>query len=332
MTTKLLKFAAIAIIGLSAIVLNSCKEEEPVCLDCYDDREEREYDIYFEKNNYELWIGGEVTVVAKINIGYRYDENLEVIWTSDNTGVVGIINSFSSEYGFDKQVKIKAISAGTATITMKVGISSAAFKVKVKETPEGGVAINGVVWAKSNVDMPGTFAENPDDYGMFYQWNRKIGWSSDISGTIICSEPETVWIDVIHGEEKSWEMANDPCPAGWRVPTYRDFAALIPQNGWDAIGKVNHTWVNEPVPGRLFTDIETENSIFFPATGYFHNIVGVGQPINSETREIAYQGDYWSSYHSGNFGYVMAIFDTDWVGWKSSSTPYTANSVRCVAE
>ena len=37
--------------------------------------------------------------------------------------------------------------------------------------PEGGVLINGVCWATRNVDAPGTFAENPEDPGMMYQWN-----------------------------------------------------------------------------------------------------------------------------------------------------------------
>jgi len=39
--------------------------------------------------------------------------------------------------------------------------------------PEGGVLINGVVWAKCNVDVPGTFTTMPENSGMFYQWNRK---------------------------------------------------------------------------------------------------------------------------------------------------------------
>ena len=40
------------------------------------------------------------------------------------------------------------------------------------------VVINGVRWATCNVDAPGNFAANPEDAGMFYQWNRKVGWSA----------------------------------------------------------------------------------------------------------------------------------------------------------
>ena len=49
------------------------------------------------------------------------------------------------------------------------------------KTTDTGVVINGVKWATRNVDIPGTFAANPEDAGMFYQWNRKIGWT--------CGEP-----------------------------------------------------------------------------------------------------------------------------------------------
>ena len=41
--------------------------------------------------------------------------------------------------------------------------------------PTDGVVINGVRWATRNVDKPGTFAANPEDAGMLYQWNRKVG-------------------------------------------------------------------------------------------------------------------------------------------------------------
>jgi hypothetical protein len=60
-----------------------------------------------------------------------------------------------------------------------------------KKTQQKGVLINGVIWATSNVDAPGTFAKNPEDTGMFYQWNRKIGWST--SDPMTNSDGGTTW-------------------------------------------------------------------------------------------------------------------------------------------
>ena len=45
---------------------------------------------------------------------------------------------------------------------------------------ETGVEINGVTWATRNVDAPGTFAAKPEDMGMFYQWNSKVSWTTDL--------------------------------------------------------------------------------------------------------------------------------------------------------
>jgi hypothetical protein len=46
------------------------------------------------------------------------------------------------------------------------------------KTTDKGVKIGNTIWATRNVDAPGTFAEAPESAGMFYQWNRNIGWST----------------------------------------------------------------------------------------------------------------------------------------------------------
>jgi len=79
-----------------------------------------------------------------------------------------------------------------------------------------GVSINGVIWAKCNVDAFGTFAAAPESYGMFYQWNRRTGWSS--TDPLTSSPAGAVWNSSIPTGDV-WTAANDPCPTGWRVPT-----------------------------------------------------------------------------------------------------------------
>ncbi|MDR1809513.1 MAG: hypothetical protein LBR34_03800, partial [Prevotella sp.] len=58
-------------------------------------------------------------------------------------------------------------------------------------TTDPGVVINGVRWATRNVDAPGTFAATPESAGMFYQWNRSLGWSS--SNPLVNSNGGTTW-------------------------------------------------------------------------------------------------------------------------------------------
>ena len=59
-------------------------------------------------------------------------------------------------------------------------------------TTDAGVEINGVIWATRNLDAPGTFAQNPHDAGMFFEWT-----------------------------------SDNPCPRGWRVPTQQELQSLV---------------------------------------------------------------------------------------------------------
>ena len=71
---------------------------------------------------------------------------------------------------------ILLIACSTATI---VFIScSKNDDLNNSSTADKSVVINGVHWATCNVDKPGTFVAGPEDAGMFYQWDIKIGWSS----------------------------------------------------------------------------------------------------------------------------------------------------------
>jgi len=122
------------------------------------------------------------------------------------------------------------------------------------------VWINGICWATRNVDMPGNFAANPEDAGMFYQWNRNIGWS--ITDPMINSNGGTTWDSSIPpGTE--WESANDPSPPGYRVPSGEEIQTLLNTT------YVTQVWTTENgKTGRRFTDIATGSSIFLPAAGF----------------------------------------------------------------
>jgi len=115
-------------------------------------------------------------------------------------------------------------------------------------TVDKGVVINGVKWATRNVAAPGFFAANPEDPGMFYQWNRKKAWP--VTGAV------TGW-DSSYPTGTTWEQANDPSPAGWRVPTFAEIQSLLDttyvSNGWTTENGVN---------GQKFIDKATGDSIF----------------------------------------------------------------------
>jgi len=157
-------------------------------------------------------------------------------------------------------------------------------------TSDPGVVINGVKWATRNVAAPGTFVAKPEDLGMFYQWNRKKAWPTT-------GENVTDWDD---DESTSgiWEKANNPCPAGWHVPTLDEIKTLSDTD------RVSHIWtIKNGIYGRKFTDNATGNSMFLPAAGY-RNDYGTLNYVGTK-------GVYWSSTESRFISATAYILDFD---------------------
>jgi len=134
---------------------------------------------------------------------------------------------------------------------------------------EEGVVINGIKWATRNVASHGKFVANPEDFGRYYQWGRKgdgheqptSGTTTTLSSTddpghsnFILTEnypydwrvPQNDALWNAGSETSPVKAANDPCPAGWRVPTYIELLSLETVtkewnnlNGVDGYTKVN---------------------------------------------------------------------------------------------
>ena len=185
-------------------------------------------------------------------------------------------------------------------------------------THDEGVVINGIKWATRNVDKPGTFAANPEDAGMIYQWNRKVGWGA--TDPMINSTGGTDWDDTILTGD-AWIKTNDPSPAGWRVPTSDEIKTLFDTN------KVRHVWTSiNGVNGRRFIDKATGNSLFLPAAG--NRFLGDGTLYYADMGGI-----YWSStaYEiDGELAYYMG-FDRS-VAVLYDSYRHVGLSLRAVAE
>jgi len=175
------------------------------------------------------------------------------------------------------------------------------------------VEINGVFWATRNVDMPGTFAANWEDAGMFYQWNRKIGWSS--TNPMVNSNGGTTWNNSIP-TGTTWEKANDPCPTGWRVPTKEELESLVNAGSqWTTIYGVK---------GRIFGSGVA--SLFLPAAGSRYSYDGTLGNVGSN-------GYYWSSSPRPDFS--KGAYNVHFSEGNANMGGYTrsfGHSVRCVAE
>ena len=169
---------------------------------------------------------------------------------------------------------------------------------------EQGVLINGVRWATHNVDAPGTFTTNPEDAGMFFQWNRRKGWNA--------TDEEVPNWDYSIDTGTKWYAHNDPCPPGWRVPTQEELYSLQTDS---------EKAVKNGVVGYFFG--VAPNRIFLPAVGFRS---GTGMLDDVEEGSIIWSNTQYNSEKAVIFG-----FDDEYVGvgsfWRSLGL-----SVRCVAK
>jgi uncharacterized protein (TIGR02145 family) len=194
--------------------------------------------------------------------------------------------------------------------TQQVAVSEIDSIKFVPFEEEQGIVINGIRWATRNVDMPGTFAAKPEDAGMFYQWNRKIGWSS--TDPRINSNGSTVW-DSSEPAGTTWEKANDPCPTGWRVPTKAELENLASaSSSWAPLNGISGRYVGNAAP-----------LLFLPAAGYRTHNYGALDDVGSG-------GLYWSSGVSGTYA-ASLLFGSGYFA-TTNSTRAGGFSLRCVAE
>ena len=198
------------------------------------------------------------------------------------------------------------------------------------EKKEDGIMINGVKWATRNVASHGKFVEKPEDFGGYYQWGRKgDGHEQPTSGT---TTTLSITDDPGHGNfilspsspydwrtpqnDNLWgtiKTANDPCPAGWRVPTQTEQALLTGANSyWGELNGVNGYFIGDGEP-----------KLFLPAAG---NRYG----SNGSLGDVGTYGYYWSSTPNGTNAYHLYFYS----GSFRMSTNYRAYgyTVRCVSE
>jgi uncharacterized protein (TIGR02145 family) len=198
------------------------------------------------------------------------------------------------------------------------GSLSASVVTAQTTTVDPGVEINSVVWATRNVNAPGSFAINPEDAGMFYVWNRELGWSS--TDPLTDSDGGTTWIWTNSSPGGlEWAESTNPSPLGWRVPTIDEINTLLDTD------KVTNEWTEQNGKnGRKFTDKATGNSIFLPAAGYRSYNGGALESMGVE-------GRYWSATSACGVCFFARNleFNSNAIG-RSPDSRTNGYSIRCI--
>jgi uncharacterized protein (TIGR02145 family) len=158
-------------------------------------------------------------------------------------------------------------------------------------------------WSGSNLRAYRSFAENATDYGAYFRWDDNVAYNYN-DGAIVPN---------FNSPSTTWTSGTDPCPDGWRVPTWPEYDALLTASTtktWGTSGGIN---------GVTYTS--TNGTLFFPAAGRRN-----GSTSNYHTTD----GYYWSSTQNATTAAYRLVFYSTYPGYTSANTKYTAMSVRCV--
>ena len=293
-------------------------------------------------------------------VGPKDATDKTVVWSSDNPAVAsvdqtGLVTALAA--GTAKVTAASGGKSGTCSVTISALAEAIADYVDEYGVNHGkGVAIGMAIWAPVNCG----YHKDDYKYGKLYQWGRKYGqgysgefYDGDFDQTYSDATVPTFaegGVSEIGGNHKSnanvfytgydwvdprndelWNSGSesnpvkteyDPCPDGWRVPTYAELSELSKnhssrtsengQSGYWFSGASSYT--------------ETVPQIFFPAAGYrYYN----GGDANGRGR----YGYYWSSrpHDYYYYGAYYLSFSSDNAGMYNDSRAF-GHSVRCVQE
>ena len=167
--------------------------------------------------------------------------------------------------------------------------------------------------------------------GAYYQWGRKDPAASAPNSTGADANPIT-WNPLTPsgwfgssgtsdpGANDVTKSAYDPCPTGYRIPSYAEWNYLRQNNAITSVG----SWTSAINAGTDWAGYKFGPALMLPGAGYY-----AGQ-----LRNRGFQGLYWSNRYLGVSTRYALFFGPTTAGSPGVSTygPTDANSIRCIAQ
>ena len=324
-------------------------------------------DISFDKSSLTLAPNTSYSIATVVVPSTADDKTLTWSSTAPTIATVdqaGVVTAISDGEAIITAVAVGGASK-SCTVTVislpEQATATADYIDEYKINHGKGIAVGGTVWAPVNCGykaptvVDGQTTDKGYPYGKLYQWGRKYGQGYSV---YYDSEPQTFnapvsalvgqdasmadyffvgssdWVETHDGamwnsgtENAPVKTINDPCPTGWRIPTYNELNALR---------TIKSAWITNDAGQRgcyfsgatttvYDTTPETENpnQVFFPVAGTRRYSDG----------SAIYRGDYgyyWSSRPGSSGAYGLYFYSS----YASMSYYDRANgySVRCVQE
>ena len=293
------------------------------------------------------------TLTAKVTPIDATDQS--VAWSSDNASVVtvdqsGVITTLSSGIANITAEAGGVIGTCKITVIAPTAVATSEYVDEYGVNHGKGIVIGGTVWAPVNCGYKAATSDSKGfPYGKLYQWGRRCGQGysnaydesvpeiteGPISVTngqkdtyantfFVVSESPYDWTSPQNDqlwnsgtEENPKKTDYDPCPKGWRVPTYAELYALSRhKSSWTTVaGQKGYYFCGG------YTYLEGAPQVFFPAA-----VCRGFDGGNADGRGL--YGAYWSSSPYGGSAYDLYFVDS----YTAMSGSYRAygQSVRCV--
>ncbi|MDR2972758.1 MAG: fibrobacter succinogenes major paralogous domain-containing protein [Bacteroidales bacterium] len=161
------------------------------------------------------------------------------------------------------------------------------------------------------------FYPSPGLNGDYYQWGSPIPAATfdEIIGVWNTETPFGWYGDNTDGANVIVKSVFDPCPPGYRVPSYNEWQGVLDNNPITNVG----SWDYDSWSGNMFG-----NALFLPAAGR-------RDPNDGSLTFRGMNGTYRSSrIFSPLYNYSMTFDDED--GIMGFNSPTFGYSIRCIAE
>jgi uncharacterized protein (TIGR02145 family) len=221
-----------------------------------------------------------------------------------------------------------AMASGVYTVNVVAPLSCGAYTAKDKTIAVADlVTATNITWrqfmcynlgADYNLD-PFTPAKGLN--GNYYQWNRKIP-VADVNTPSTWPGPGT-WDFTGDITATEWEAANDPCPAGFRVPTQAEWQGVVTDSRNTATNAPGSTWASD---GNFISGKLIGTAMYLPAAGTRNSNDGL---LTSR----GYSGYYWSStQYNNNSSLAYCLYANSGTPTVGNNTRAIGFSIRCIAD
>ena len=194
------------------------------------------------------------------------------------------------------------------------------------------------VWARFNVDTPGTFTQTMCGLGRHFQWGTYNNTVHHFPATGSIPLGTVTWyLDYPNATgaklRRPFTEENTPCPPGWRLPTRAEFDMLAGAR-WAPWSPWQTNWNNSGVDGVLFESSPNNpnNQLFFPVAR--SRSLGLGaSPYPSPFTHVVLWAGTWDCWVTTDGRIENSEFWSFYPGGMSGTNcgnMTSAKSLRCV--